>query len=758
MLKPTVVRRSVTGILLSLILLCGLGASVARAQVVSQSAFYAADGWEFGSALASSGNTMVVGDSAWNNNPYHNPVGAAYVYAVKNGQWTQQAELTASDGKAYDQFGGAVALCGSMVAVGAARHHGTGAVYVFTQNKGVWSQQELLPGDGQTGDHFGCAVAMSPTTLAVGACQKGSWQAGEVYTYTLKSGKWVLQAEWSATNPTTGNSTFFGSSLALSASGTTLVVGAPGANYGFGMVCVYTLSGSKWKSQAMLTASDEQDAGEFGYSVALSGTTLAVGAPADSLAYVFNSGSSGWSQQAEFSPSEGPSVTGFGSSVALSGNMLAVSAVNLDDIGTYVYTQSAGVWAPWAELFPGDLIPQTDTQFGVSVAIVGNLIAVARPTAWAVAVSPDAPLGEVCCFAVGGVEGTASDGQYDDAFGYSTALAGTTVLAGAPGRVAGTGAVYAYTRNSGGLTAQTLITAANGQIGDGFGTALAFDGTTLVVGAPYASNGAGAVYLYTYKSGAWKPQTELTASDGQNGDLFGNVVALSGSSIVIGAPGRNNGTGAAYVFTLNGASWSQQAELIAGDGESGDGFGSSVGLSGSNLVVGAPYANTATVVNPGLAYLYTLSAGQWTQVTELTSTNGAFGDQFGFAVAISGGLIAVGAPNTNGGAGAIYPYTQTANGWKPQSELTGLGSDALFGGALALSGNTLVVGAYGRDFFTGQVYALTLNNGVWSLSTALTAQDGQQLGYFGTSVALSNGSIAIGAPSANSGTGSLYAY
>jgi|SRR5579862_5004119 len=100
--------------------------------------------------------------------------------------------------------------------------------------------------------------------------------------------------------------------------------------------------------------------------------------------------------------------------------------------------------------------------------------------------------------------------------------------------------------------------------------------------------------------------------------------------------------------------------------------------------------------------------------------------------------------------------------WTPQAELTAwdvAGSPGdQFGAALALSGNTLVVGDYGKDLFTGQVYVFALANGSWSLSTTLTAADGQSTDYFGISVALAGSSIAIGAPFANSGTGSLYAF
>ncbi len=143
-----------------------------------------------------------------------------------------------------------------------------------------------------------------------------------------------------------------------------------------------------------------------------------------------------------------------------------------------------------------------------------------------------------------------------------------------------------------------------------------------------------------------------------------------------------------------------------------------------------------------------------------SASDGQYGDQFGSAVAISGGLIAIGAPNVNGGEGMTYTFAQNSASWTQQAELFGL--DGMvgdqFGGALALYGSTLVIGAYGTGIETGQVYVFTLSGSIWFPSTVLMAQDGDDLDYFGTSVAFSSGSLAIGAPYANAETGSLYLY
>ena len=134
-------------------------------------------------------------------------------------------------------------------------------------------------------------------------------------------------------------------------------------------------------------------------------------------------------------------------------------------------------------------------------------------------------------------------------------------------------------------------------------------------------------------------QAELTASDGTTHDLFGLSAAIFGSTAVVGAPAKNSATGAAYVFVRSGTTWTQQAELTASDGASNDAFGS-VGISGSTVVVGAPGKNSGT----GAVYVFVRSGTTWTQQAELTASDGVAGDAFGGPVAISGSTVVAGAP------------------------------------------------------------------------------------------------------------------
>lgn len=190
-----------------------------------------------------------------------------------------------------------------------------------------------------------------------------------------------------------------------------------------------------------------------------------------------------------------------------------------------------------------------------------------------------------------------------------------------------------------------------------------------------AAGNSGAAYVFTRTSGSWNQQAYLKASNAQSGDEFGSSVALSSDTLVVGASledsvasGVNgdqtnnsaSGSGAAYVFTRSGTTWSQQAYLKASNPEVADNFGASVALSSDTVVIGAfnedsnaSGANGDQTNNSaggsGAAYIFTRSGTTWSQQAYLKASNTETGDQFGNSVAVSGGQLAVGA-NAEGGA------------------------------------------------------------------------------------------------------------
>jgi len=143
-------------------------------------------------------------------------------------------------------------------------------------------------------------------------------------------------------------------------------------------------------------------------------------------------------------------------------------------------------------------------------------------------------------------------------------------------------------------TQQAELTASDGAANDFFGWFISLSGDTAVIGASEKNGLQGAAYVYVRSGGAWTQQQKLTASDGVPGDVFAGAVAVSGDTAVIGAPGKNNGQGVAYVYVRSGGVWTQQLELTASDGAAGDGFAEAVAVSGDTAVIGSPTKNSWT--------------------------------------------------------------------------------------------------------------------------------------------------------------------
>jgi uncharacterized membrane protein len=372
---------------------------------------------------------------------------------------------------------------------------------------------------------------------------------------------------------------------------------------------------------------------------------------------------------------------------------------------------------------------------------------------------------------------TAANGREIDKFGTSVAVSGDTVVVGAvyggPGPIFnGNGAAYVFVRSGGIWVQQAELTAGDGASNDLFGYAVAVSGDTIVVGAYNKNSAAGAAYIFSRSGGTWSQQQELTVSDGAANDQFGNAVAVSGDTVVIGDGGRTVGAnqfqGAAYVFVRNGGAWSQQAELTASDGVTFDAFGLAVAVSGDTVIVSAWGRNTAT----GAAYVFVRRGNGWSQQAELTAADGVIFDFFGIAVGLSGDTAVISAYEKTVGAnqiqGAAYVFVRSGSTWSQQAELTasdGAANDA-FGNAVAVSGDTAVIGAFGRTVGANQVqgaaYVFVRSGGTWSQQQDLTASDGATGDEYGFSVAVSGDTAVVGAYSktvgANQAQGAAYTF
>jgi hypothetical protein len=338
-----------------------------------------------------------------------------------------------------------------------------------------------------------------------------------------------------------------------------------------------------------------------------------------------------------------------------------------------------------------------------------------------------------------------SDTVTNDNFGFSVATYGSTAIVGAHKHDSGNGAAYVFVRSrTGKWKQQAELHPPSFASGGAFGFAVALYGKTAAVSAPFAESDSGVVAIYTRIRGHWKLKATKASSPGVE---FGWSLGLFRATLVVGAPGNN----AAFIFLRTGAGWTQRAVLTPSD--SGGDFGESVSITGGaqppwTIVVGAPSHNNSQ----GAAYVFRGAGSVWTQTGELSASDGAAGDQFGWAVANSGASIAVGAPDISGtGAGEAYVYVPSASGFVEEARLTpqdGVAGGG-FGELLTIYGGNLVVTAPLR----GSVYAYQRSQGVWSQRAEIARP-----GLFGDSAYLYRSTLLIGNPSVNASAGAVYVY
>jgi hypothetical protein len=353
-----------------------------------------------------------------------------------------------------------------------------------------------------------------------------------------------------------------------------------------------------------------------------------------------------------------------------------------------------------------------------------------------------------------------TDGAAGDMFGESVAISGGLAIVGAPNHASFEGAAYVWVQSGSTWTPAQELSAKDGAKGDAFGSSVAVNGGIAVVGAPGHSvdghTAAGAAYVFVQSGSTWALASELTAGDAAASDGFGTSVALSGTTAVVGAPfhavSGHSEAGAVYVFTQNAAIWSEQAELTASDGKVADLFGFSVSVSGTIAIVGAYQHDVGANIDAGAAYIWTGSGNSWTMQQELTASDGAISDFFGYSVSVSNKSAVVGAYQHNVGAatsaGAAYVWVESGNSWTMQQELTASDAAAndFFGFSVSVGAGTAIVGAYahqvGSNAQAGAAYAFTQSASTWTEQEELTASDGAFNDLFGAAVA-ANGDLAI---------------
>ena len=460
-----------------------------------------------------------------------------------------------------------------------------------------------------------------------------------------------------------------GPTLAISADGRTVAVGAPyedGAGRGVnpavdeeagdaGAAYVFVRNGDHWVQQAYLKASNADAWDEFGFSVALSndGNTLAVGATLEDSA-----------------------------ARGIDGDQRDNSAEAAGAV--YVFTRSRGRWSQQAYIKASNADPSDQFGFGLALGGDGNTLAVGA-------------LSEAG--GAQGINGNDDDNSAEEA-----------------------GAVYVYERTGRNWAQTAYVKGRNTEGGDRFGFCLALNRTSDVLAVcgydedggsrgvngdetDNSVNGSGAAYVFRRERTGWVQEAYFKASNTRRGDAFGSAIALSGDGMTLAvcavdedglSPGINgkqtgfdqiqeHSTGAVFVFTKNGGQWAQQAYVKSSNIRENDQFGlrMALGDDGNMLVAGAPLQSGGgrgvdsdqsdmSAPQSGAVYVFTRSGGQWSQRHYIKAPNAEQYDEFGGALALSadGATLAVGAPGEDGGsdsrldapddqvrdAGAVYVY------------------------------------------------------------------------------------------------------
>ncbi|UCE61549.1 MAG: FG-GAP repeat protein [Phycisphaerales bacterium] len=300
----------------------------------------------------------------------------------------------------------------------------------------------------------------------------------------------------------------------------------------------------------------------------------------------------------------------------------------------------------------------------------------------------------------------------------------------------------------------TLVDPSSGGSSDEAGCAVAASGDIVIVGArgdDDRGSGAGSAHVYTNNGSGWVEGQPLLALDGAADDHFGHSVSVSGGVVVVGSYGHAE-AGAAYVFRYDGSIWVEEQKLTPSDGIAGDNFGYAVGVSGDVAVVGA-YGVDDSGTSSGAAYMFRFDGSQWIEGQKLTASDGAAYDFFGVATAMSNDVAVIGAYLDDEGdanSGAAYVFRLDGSSWVEEQKLVAsdAAADDRMGTSVAVSGNRVIVGAPQDDdqgSNSGSAYVYRWDSSRWVEETKLLLSDGAALDTFGTSVAVFGDLAAVGA-------------
>ena len=667
-------------------------------------------------------------------------------------------------------YGQSIDIDGDFAVVGAPNEDGdesganniwnAGAAYIYRKNaNGEWVQtQKLVANDRSNSSEFGRSVSISGDYVIVGTPQYDSYD-GRVYVFRKNVHNEFVQIRKLGVPYGDHRLREFGTSVKVE--GNILVIGAPNEykltpDFDFEKLrtkaYVYKLNDNgDWKYVNKIQPAIAQYRDQFGSHIDIQGTTIIIGASdrynAGGSAHIFDENASGtWVETKTLSPTDSKANDRFGSSVSLHGNIAVIGAEDQDSDSPSSSTITKSGAAYIFEKQNGDWVE------------IQKIVA--------------------------------SDRDQESSFGYSVSVENNNILVGDNAKNSNTGSAYLFQKDESlGTWNETQVLNANvSSTGDEFGNNIILSDGNVMISAIHEDEDAnegntltnsGAIYFGTIDSSNPNevyigPESKFVPNDRGSNDDFGGAIALSGNYAIIGAAredhdenGQNklSSAGSAYLLGKNqNGHWNQIQKLIPSDRETKDFFGQAVDIDGDYAIVGG---FNKVNKNDGAAYIFQKQVDDsWSEVQKLALPSAAYTSNFfGWSVAISGNLVAVGAPEetvfANGQsmtkAGKIYVYEKDNSGqWNLSIVLTStdLGTNDRLGYSLDINGNDIIAGAY---FHNPQSNGSTLNdggaayifskqpNGSWVQSQKLIASNLSHADYFGYDVAIDNDIAIVGA-------------
>ena len=546
-----------------------------------------------------------------------------------------------------------------------------GVVYTHNTTKGYWDGTSIMPEGGDISVYS--TLANMPLSGVADDTLAKVLDTNKLYKWT-GTGWYFLDPVNTNPNITTGGDATY----ALAVDGTPTVVTLEANDpEGFPITWNYAVTTGSLGSTATVSQSNnvftitpstvEANAGEFTITFTASdGVNLDTSASEFTLAFA-----AGWaeaSQQAKIQASDAEFEDYFGGSVAISsdGSTAIVGAEREDTGGTdagaaYIFTRSGTTWSQQAKIQSSDIAAVDYFGNAVAISSDGNTVVVGA--------------------------------RYESAGG------------------ANAGAAYIFTRSGTTWSQQAKILSSDIAAGDYFGgsqVSMSNDGNTVIISAHNEGTG-GAAYIFTRSGTTWSQQAKIVSSDIQSNDQFGRRVSIAGdgNTAIVGAFLEDTGgtsTGSAYIFTKSGTTWSQQAKIQSSDIETVDNFGIAVAMSndGNTVVVGAHGEDTGGS-NAGAAYIFTRSGTTWSQQAKILSSDIASPDTFGTSASISGDgdTAIVGARRETGDTGAAYIFKRSGTTWSQKAKIVASdgagGDDFAFAVAISNDSSTAIVGANSED-------------------------------------------------------------